>query len=153
MRLWITKTNMLYLNEVRIIGNLTRDPEMRALPSGSSVASFAVATNRVWKDQSGQKQEEVEYHNCVAFGKTAELIAQYVHKGDQIMIQGRLKTSSWEKDGVKKYKTEIICETMQFGAKRRGNEEGGYQRPQKDPLEDEFNQDAGEEINPDDIPF
>jgi single-strand DNA-binding protein len=141
----------MYLNKVQLIGNLTRDPEVRALPSGSKVCNFSVATNRTWKDkESGKKQEEVEFHNVVAFGKTAELIQQYVHKGDQIMIEGRLKTSSWDdkKSGVKKYRTEVICETMQFGAKRKGSEGAAPAEKQYDTA-NEF----PENINPDDIPF
>lgn len=105
----------LSLNQATIIGNITRDPELKALPSGSKVVNFSVATNRTWYDAEKKKQEEVEYHNIVAFGKQAETIAQYMKKGSQILVEGRLQTRSWEQDGVKKYSTEIILEKFQFG--------------------------------------
>jgi len=92
------------------------------MQSGKNVCNFSIATNRSWKDANGQKQEEVEYHNCVAFGKTGELIKQYVFKGNGLYIEGRLKTSTWQdKDGIKRYKTEIIAENMQFGHKPSGS--------------------------------
>lgn len=108
------------LNKVIIIGRLVRDPELKAIPSGSKVTSVSIATSRTWKDKSGSKQEETEFHNCVAWGKTAEIIAQYMKKGHIIMIEGRLQTRSWEKDGVKRYTTEIMIETMQMGPKVAG---------------------------------
>jgi len=109
----------MYLNKTTIIGNLTRNPELKALPSGDKVANFSLATNRTWKDKQGNKQEEVEYHNCVVFGRQAETIAQYMVKGSQLLIEGRLKTSSWDDttSGKKMYKTEIIVESSQFGNK------------------------------------
>ena len=113
----------MYLNKVMIVGNLTKDPELKQLPSGSSVANFSVATNRTWKDSNGAKQEDVEYHNIVIFGKMAETVAQYMRKGSQLMIEGRLQTQSWEKDGVKKYRTEIVAESVQFGAKPKSGSE------------------------------
>jgi len=113
----------MYLNKATIIGNLTRDPELKALPSGQNVVNFSVATNRVWKDKEGAKQEQAEFHNVVAFGKQAETIAQYMKKGSQILVEGRLQTRSWEADGVKKYATEIILEQFQFGAKGEKKEE------------------------------
>jgi len=107
----------MYLNKVTLIGNLTRDVELKALPSGQSVISFSVATNRSWKDKDGNKQEAVEYHNIVCFGKQAEVIKQYCGKGDQILIEGRLQTRKWEKDGQTHYSTEIVLENFQFGNK------------------------------------
>lgn len=101
-----------------IYGNLTRDPELRSLPSGVKTVSFSVATNRVWTDKDGSKQEETEFHNVVGFGKQAEIIAQYMKKGSAIYVEGRMQTRSWEKDGEKKYRTEIVVESMQFGAKK-----------------------------------
>lgn len=134
----------MYLNRVQIIGNITKDIELKALPSGSAVASFSVATNRTWKDKDGQKQTEVEYHSVTAFGKTAELIKQYMGKGSKIYIEGRLKTRSWEdkKTGEKKYKTEVMCENMQFG-----NNKPKAQESTSSAVED-----MGE-VNADDIPF
>lgn len=106
----------MYLNKVFIFGNLTRDPELRSLPSGNAVASFGVATNRVWKDQQGNKQEGTEFHNVVVFGKQAEIVSQYLKKGSSVLVEGRIQTRSWDgQDGVKKYKTEIVAERIQFG--------------------------------------
>lgn len=101
------------LNKAMIIGNLTRDPEMRQTPSGQNVCSFGIATNRTWKDASGNKQEAVEYHNIVAWGKLAEICGQYLGKGRKVFVEGRLQTRDWEgQDGVKRYRTEIIAENM-----------------------------------------
>ena len=101
------------LNKAMIIGNLTRDPEVRTTPQGTSVASFGVATNFVWKDQSGQKQEKAEFHNVVAWRKLADIIGQYLKKGSKIYIEGRLQTRDWTgQDGVKRYRTEIIADNM-----------------------------------------
>ncbi len=101
------------LNRAQIIGNLTRDPELRQTGSGQSVTSFGVATNRVWKDASGAKQEEVEFHNVVAWGRVAEICAQYLRKGSKVYIEGRLRTRDWEgQDGQKRRTTEIITENM-----------------------------------------
>lgn len=111
----------MYLNKVYLIGNLTQDPEFKALPSGSSVASFSLATNRTWTDKQGQRQETAEYHNIVAYGKQAETISQYLKKGSLLFVEGRLQTRSWEaQDGQKKYRTEIIVDTFQFGPKGSG---------------------------------
>src|SRR3989338_1690417 len=101
------------LNRAQIIGNMTRDPELRQTGSGQSVTSFGVATNRVWKDASGAKQEEVEFHNVVAWGRVAEICAQYLRKGSKVYIEGRLRTRDWEgQDGQKRRTTEIITENM-----------------------------------------
>jgi len=101
------------LNKAMIIGNLTRDPEVRSTPQGASVVSFSVATNFVWTDANGQRQEKVEYHNVVAWRKLADIIGQYLRKGSKVYIEGRLQTRDWVgQDGVKKYRTEIIAENM-----------------------------------------
>ncbi len=151
----------MYLNKVFLIGNLTRDPELKSLPSGIKVVSVALATNRTWKDQNGVKQENVEYHNIVSFGRTAEVIAQYCKKGSSIYVEGRLQTRSWEKDGQKQYRTEIVLENFQFGPK--GSATGDGYKPsntsdaeaaQKDAPADLDNIDyPEEEINLEDIPF
>lgn len=109
----------MYLNKATIIGNITRDPELKALPTGMKVCSFSVATNRVWKDNNGAKQEAVEFHNIVVFGKQAEATAQYMKKGSQVLVEGRIQTRSWEDktSGDKKYRTEIVAENVQFGSK------------------------------------
>ena len=101
------------LNKAMIIGNLTRDPEVRNTPNGVTVASFAVATNFIWNDQQGQKQERVEFHNVVAWRRLAEICGQYLHKGSKVFIEGRLQTRDWVgQDGVKRYRTEIVAENM-----------------------------------------
>jgi len=108
----------MFINSTTIYGNLTRDPELKALPSGMSVASMSIATNRRWKDKDDKEQEEAEFHNIVVFGKVAENCAKYLKKGDSALVQGRLQTRSWDKDGVKQYRTEIVAEQVQFGPKR-----------------------------------
>lgn len=112
----------MYLNKAFLYGNLTRDPEMRALPSGGQVATFGLATNRVYKDREGAKQEQTEFHNVVAFGRQAELIGQYMKKGRPLFIEGRIQTRSWDdkETGVKKYRTEIVVDNFQFGDSARG---------------------------------
>jgi len=101
------------LNKAMIIGNLTRDPESRTTPQGTAVASFSVATNFVWKDANGQKQEKAEFHNVVAWRRLAEICTQYLKKGSKVYIEGRLQTRDWEgQDGVKRYRTEIVADNM-----------------------------------------
>ncbi len=113
------------LNKAMIIGNLTRDPELRNTPSGVAVASFSVATNQVWNDQNGQKQERVEFHNIVVWRKLAEICGQYLKKGSKIYIEGRLQTRDWVgQDGVKRYRTEIIADNM-IMLDRAGAQGGG----------------------------
>lgn len=152
----------MYLNKVFLYGNLTRDPELKALPSGSNVVSFGLATNRTYKDKNGAKQEATEFHNIVAFGRTAEVIAQYVKKGRPLFVEGRLQTRSWDdKDtGKKNYRTEIVMDTFQFGAD--GGRGAGQAAPEGQAAMGEENQAApasesiqypDEEINPEDIPF
>ncbi|MDO8566667.1 MAG: single-stranded DNA-binding protein [bacterium] len=146
----------MYLNKVFLYGNLTRDPELKALPSGSQVANFGLATNRTYKDKSGAKQEATEFHNIVAFGRTAEVIAQYMKKGRPIFVEGRIQTRSWEgkEDGKKQYRTEIVVDNFQFGADAKG---GGAphaeQEEQPSPKDGDEIKYPDEEINPEDIPF
>lgn len=125
------------LNKAFVLGNVTRDPEMRALPSGQQVASFGIATNRFYTDQQGQKKQDAEFHNIVAFGKLADIASRYITKGSLILIEGRIKTSSWQgSDGVKKFKTEIIAETLQLGPRPGGSPNtgsGNYQKPAQAP--------------------
>jgi single-strand DNA-binding protein len=104
------------LNKVLLIGNLTRDPELRSTPSGQSVANFAIATNRVWKDpQTGERKEAAEFHNIVMWRRLAEIAGQYLRKGSKIFLEGRLQTRSWQdQSGNKKYMTEIVAENMQM---------------------------------------
>jgi single-strand DNA-binding protein len=133
------------LNEVTIIGRVTQAPEAKSLPSGTTVTSFSIATNRTYKDKDGNKQEETDFHNIVAFAGLADTIVRYVVKGQEILIKGRLKTRSWDKDGTKMYRTEIIAEKMEFGQKPQGTQESTPASTAPDYPE--------EEINPEDIPF
>jgi single-strand DNA-binding protein len=113
------------LNRVQLIGNITRDPELRQIPGGSTVASFSVATNFAWTDSSGQKQEKVEFHNIVAWRKLAEICGQYLHKGSKVYVEGRIQTRDWEaEDGTKKYRTEIVAENMIMLDRKGAGSEG-----------------------------
>ncbi len=104
------------LNKVFILGNLTRDPELRQTPSGQAVCSFGIATNRFYTDGAGQKQKQTEFHNVVAWGRNAELVNQYLQKGSSVLIEGRLQTRSWQdQQGTKHWRTEIIAERIQLG--------------------------------------
>src|SRR3990167_8293286 len=104
------------LNKVFVLGNLTRDPELRQTPSGQNVATIGVATNRMWTDKGGNKQTQVEFHNVVLWGRLAEIANQYLSKGRLVFVEGRLTTRSWQdQQGQKKYRTEIIAENMQLG--------------------------------------
>jgi single-strand DNA-binding protein len=140
----------LSLNKAQIIGNLTRDPELKTLPSGQAVASFSLAVNRVWKDKDGKKQEAAEFINIIVFGKTAELAAQYLKKGQQALVEGRIQTRSWDKDGQKQYRTEIVADMVQFGSKLKAGSDADQdtESSQQDALDL-----ADEEIDADDVPF
>ncbi len=150
----------MYLNKVLLYGNLTRDPEPKALPGGNQVVNFSIATNRVYKDKNGQKQEATEFHNVVAFARSAELIAQYLKKGQPIYVEGRLQTRSWDgADGKKNYRTEIVVDSFQFGPKGGATGAAGgsssYTRDEQPApaAADGDIQYPDEEINPEDIPF
>jgi single-strand DNA-binding protein len=147
----------MYLNKALIIGNLTRDPELKALPSGTKVCSFSVATNRVYKDKEGQRQETAEFHNIVVFGRVAELAAQYLKKGSQALVEGRIQTRSWDApDGQKKYRTEIVADNIQFGSRPSGaggNQSAGEKAKDGAAAPVDTIEYPSEEINPDDIPF
>lgn len=100
---------MYSLNRAELIGNLTRDPEMRYIPSGQAVTSFSIATNRRWKDKDGNNQEQTEFHDVVAWGKLAEIMTQILHKGNKVYVEGRLQTRQWDaQDGSKRSRTEIV---------------------------------------------
>jgi len=148
------------LNKAMIIGNLTRDPELRNTPSGQSVTSFSVATNLVWTDQSGQQQKKTEFHNVIAWRKLAEICAKYLHKGSKVYIEGRLQTTDWTgQDGVKRYRTEIVADNMIMLDTKGGSSEGNFNAPRanaqtsepiieipEEPMDDE-------EIRVENIPF
>jgi len=148
----------MYLNKALLIGNLTRDPELKSLPSGVKVTSFSLATNRVWM-KDGVKQESADFHNIVVFGRQAETSAQYLKKGSQALVEGRMQTRSWEaSDGQKKYRTEVVADRVQFGSRSSGGgqgsagtaDSGGQKEPQEELDTIEYPE---EDINPDDIPF
>lgn len=152
----------MYINKAIIYGNLTRDPELKSLPSGMQVCEFGVATNRVWKDKNGAKQESTDYHNVVVFGRQAEIVKQYLFKGSGIFVEGRIQTRSWDaQDGTKKYRTEIVADRIQFGPKS-GASTGSYNKPEDASTKTSSpskKDDAPaieypeEEINAEDIPF
>ncbi len=134
------------LNKAMIIGNLTRDPELRATPSGQNVASFSVATNFIWTDQSGQQQKKTEFHNIIAWRKLADICGQYLKKGSKVYIEGRLQTTDWVgQDNVKRYRTEIVAENM-IMLDSRGNSSSGEGNFPAEPNQEE-------EIQVENIPF
>ena len=171
------------LNKVFVLGRVTRDPQLKVTPNGMQVAKFSIATNKKWKDKNGDMQESVEFHNIVAWGKTAENLAQYSKKGNLLLVEGRLQTTDWEDKDTKKkmYRTEVVVEEFQLPPRSlSGGEEGGqssgYTRPanqkprtKADEEYDNFNKPAenkrtgskkadeveypDEDINPEDIPF
>ncbi len=148
----------MYLNKAIVIGNLTRDPELRSLPSGVKVCTLGVATNRVWKDKNGARQESAEFHNIVVFGRQAETVAQYLKKGSSLLVEGRMQTRSWEdkNSGEKKYRTEIVAERVQFGPKGSGGGQGSSPAKTgeaKGAEETDAIEYPEEDINPEDIPF
>ncbi len=157
----------MFINKAFLYGNLTRDPELRALPSGGQVASFGIATNRIFKKTDGQRAEQTEFHNVVVFGRQAESVAQYLKKGNTAYIEGRIQTRSWDSpDRGKQYRTEIIAERVQFGPRSpRKDVAGETDEDQRPPSERSSNakgeakdESSGieypdEDINPDEIPF
>jgi single-strand DNA-binding protein len=150
----------MYINKVMLFGNLTRDPELRSLPSGGQVCSFSIATNRVYKKQDGSRAEQTDFHNVVVFGRQAETVSQYLKKGSSAYIEGRIQTRSWDSpEKGKQYRTEVIAEIVQFGPRAGGNgagaprtQESETEAPQRAPKEDAIEY-PEEDINPDDIPF
>lgn len=150
------------LNKAMIIGNLTRDPDIRTTPSGVTVANFGVATNLVWTDQSGQKQEKPEFHNVVAWRKLADICGQYLKKGSKVYIEGRLQTRSWDdQNSIKRFRTEIIADNMIMLDKAGTAPTAEYSQPeppnngsQPEPTQSKpASSPKDEEINVEDIPF
>jgi len=155
------------LNKVILVGRLTADPESKTIPSGQSVATFGLATNRVWTNQqTKQKEEKTEFHNIVLWGRLAEIASQYLRKGALVLVEGRLQTRNWlDQSGTKKYRTEIVGENIQMGP-RSGNP--GPESPKKDVPKKETKEEEipvieegtpissnkkDEDISVDDIPF
>jgi single-strand DNA-binding protein len=151
------------LNKAMIIGNLTRDPEVRTTPTGQTVASFSVATNLVWTDQSGQKQERAEFHNVVAWRKLGEICGQYLKKGSKVYIEGRMQTRDWMgQDNVKRYRTEIVADNMimldRAGNSGQSSQSNSAMDQSSEPVIDleepvQGNSPAEEEIKIENIPF
>jgi len=141
------------LNKAMIIGRLTRDPESRTTPQGTNVTSFSLATNFIWSDASGNKQEKVEYHNIVAWRKLGEICAQYLQKGRRVYIEGRIQTHSYtDKNGVQKTRTEIIADNMiMLESKGSSNPNSNMSMPQS--TASEAKEDTKEEINIEEVPF
>lgn len=149
-------------NKVILMGNLTRDPELRSTPSGQSVAGFSLAVNRSWKNANGETQEAVDYIDCNAWGKAGEIISQYMTKGSAILVSGRLQQRSWEQDGQKRSKVEVIVEDFNFVG--GGNDGGGSRQSSPEPSNSSSSSNSkkdksevedvdNEPINLDDIPF
>ena len=172
---------MKSINQVTLLGNLTRNPELRYTPNGNAVIGFSIATNRQWTDKtSGEKKDAVDYHDIVFWGKAAEIINQYVKKGSKILVQGRLQTRSWEgKDNVKRYKTEIIGSDFVLFDKKPEGKQPAEEKPtteetqsKQEELKENIDPEIAQygidhkisykeaekefkkkEVNPDDIPF
>jgi len=139
---------MASLNKVMIIGNLGADPEMRYTANGNAVTTFNVATNESWTDQQGERRERTEWFSVVTWNRLAETCAQYLIKGRQVYVEGRLQTRSWEgQDGQKRYRTEVIAETVRFLGGRDGGGPEGYAAGLP------AGPDADGDIDPDDLPF
>lgn len=144
-------------NKVILMGNLTRDPEVRTTPNGQSVANFSLAVNRTWKGADGNTQEAVSYIDCVAWGRPGEVIAQYLQKGRPVLVSGRLDQRSWEQDGQKRSKVEVIVEDFNFvgggneGASTSSAPRASQSKKNDDVVIEDIKDD--EQINLDDIPF
>ena len=137
---------MASVNKVILVGNLGRDPEMRYMPSGDAVASFSIATTETWKDKSGQRQEQTEWHRISMFGKQAEVAGQYLKKGSSVYVEGRLETRKWtDKEGQERQTTEIRADRMQMLG---GKQDSPVQEPKSKP-----EQGSGFDDMDDDLPF
>lgn len=153
------------VNKVILVGRLTRDPELRTTTSGQTVASVSLATNRFWKDQSGQRKDQTEFHNVILWGRLAEIAGQYLAKGSEAYFEGRLQTRKYTgKDNVERRVTEIVAENMQLGARPQGAQRPAApynqpapapQKPQEAPAEEipTINLDEEEEVKIEDVPF
>jgi single-strand DNA-binding protein len=163
------------VNKAIIVGRLTRDPEMRSTPSGQSVTTLSLATNNFWTDKSGTRQEKTEFHNIVLWGRLAEVASQYLTKGQECYVEGRLQTREYTaKDGTQKRITEIVGEAMQLGSRAQGGQQGGSQsgsyarpaaaaapaaaaKPAQAPVEEEIPtinlDDEKDEVRIEDVPF
>jgi single-strand DNA-binding protein len=136
------------LNKAFILGNVTRDPEVRSMPNGGQVTSFGVATNRFYTSSAGEKKQEAEFHNVVCFGKLADISSRYLNKGSLVLIEGRIKTRNWvNSQGVKQYRTEIIADSLQLGPRGSGASGGsgrGKSSANQEPEGQDLHAQAGE---------
>ena len=142
------------LNKVLLVGRMAADPESRTTPSGQTVTTVRLATNRVWNNRAtGEKQEQVEFHTIIAWGNLAEIVSKYLRKGQLAMFEGRLQTRSWQgQDGVKRYRTEIVAENMQLGPKAMNAGTGTYQSNNMASTKPSANQSAPDKIKDEEIP-
>lgn len=147
----------MYLNKCILVGNITRDPELKATTGGNKVCTFSLATNRVYKDSNGVRQEKTDFHNIVVWGKTAENVATYMKKGSQILVEGRMETRSWDDQATntKKYRTEVVADTVQFGNNQPSTSSKSEPKTttKKEVDEPDTIEYPEEEIDPSDIPF
>ncbi len=150
------------LNKVFVLGRVTADPQLKSTGTGQSVASFSIATNRVWNDRAGAKKESTEFHNIVVWGRQAEIASQFLKKGSLVLIEGRLQTRSWQDNqGQTRRVTEIICERIQLGPRPsgQGNFEAGSEAKDNSASNDELRSElpaidiGDDEIKPEDLPF
>jgi single-strand DNA-binding protein len=144
------------VNKVILVGHLGKDPEIRSIPSGTSVAKFSIATDERFTDKSGEKQERTEWHNIEAWGKLAEICGQYLRKGSMVYIEGSIRTESWDdkETGVKKYKTKIVAKEMTMLDKKGSGDEGGYSGGYRKPASTGAPAGRGAEVEDDDeVPF
>lgn len=142
------------LNKVFILGRLTADPELRATPTGQQVANFSVATNRVWTDKGGQKQEAVEFHNVVVWGRQAEIASKFLNKGGLVLVEGRLQTRGWQdKQGQNRKTTEIVAERLQLGPRSVGNKQQATSNKDVPVTDAVPTIEIGEDVKAEDLPF
>ncbi|MFZ2193704.1 MAG: single-stranded DNA-binding protein [Candidatus Moraniibacteriota bacterium] len=158
------------INKVILVGRLTRDPEVRTTATGQTVTSISLATNRFWKDKNGQKQDQTEFHNVVLWGKLGEIAGQYLTKGQEAFIEGRMSTRKYTgKDGVERRTTEVVAENMQLGSRAGqggGQASGSYNKPAATPADQSQNQSSAadeiptidldaeeDEVRIEDVPF
>lgn len=146
---------MAGVNRVILVGNLGKDPEVRSLENGTKVASFPLATSESYTDKNGEKQTKTEWHNIVVWRGLADVVDKYVKKGNQIYVEGKLRTRSWEdKEGNKRYTTEVVVDNMtMLGGRRENNEEGSYNRPQEKTEAAETESNPFDTSEADDLPF
>jgi len=128
----------MQLNRVSLSGNLTREIEMRYTPNGAAVANMNMAINRTWKDKEGNKQEDVSYVRVVVWGKMAENAAEYLAKGSNVFVEGRMQSRSWEKDGVKQYGMDVVASNVQYLDKKKKEDKPVEKEEEAPPIEEEF---------------